>query len=291
MRITLAFALFLCVTCSTLGAQDKPQGAPDAEKIGWRLGTQLWSFNRFTFFEAIEKTASLGLKYAEAFPGQKLSKDKPDVVFDHNIPVEIQREAMQKLKEAGVTIVNYGVVGLGANEAENRKVFDFARTMGIETICSEPAPEDLPGIAKLCEEYGINVAIHNHPLPTRYWNPDAVLAALKGIESKRVGACADTGHWLRSGINPIQAMQKLEGKIICYHFKDLNRPGLTGHDVPWGTGKGNARAMLEEIRRQNFKGVFSIEYEHKWTNSLPDIAECVAFFNQTAAELSKGETK
>ena len=43
---------------------------------GWRLGTQAYSFNRYTFFEAIEKTASLGLDWIEAYPGQTLS-DKP----------------------------------------------------------------------------------------------------------------------------------------------------------------------------------------------------------------------
>ena len=41
----------------------------------------------------------------------------------------------------GITLVNYGVVGLPNNEAECRKVFDFAKEMGIETIVSEP-PED-----------------------------------------------------------------------------------------------------------------------------------------------------
>ena len=55
------------------------------------------------------------------------------------------------------------------------------------------------------------------------------------------------------------------------------------HDVPWGTGKADVQALLAELKRQNFKGVFSIEYEHNWTNSVPEIAKCVAYFNQVAA--------
>ena len=35
---------------------------------GWRLGVQAWTFNRFTFYEAIDKTASLGLEWIEAYP-------------------------------------------------------------------------------------------------------------------------------------------------------------------------------------------------------------------------------
>ena len=57
-----------------------PAGTPNAEKLGWRLACQAYSFNRFTFFEAVDKTASTGCKFIEAYPGQKLSPDKKDVV-------------------------------------------------------------------------------------------------------------------------------------------------------------------------------------------------------------------
>ncbi len=65
-----------------------------------------------------------------------------------------QKQAVKKiLADAGVTLTNYGVVGLPNNEAECRKVFDFAKEMGIENIVSEP-PADafrsdrqaLPGV-------------------------------------------------------------------------------------------------------------------------------------------------
>ena len=102
--------------------------------------------------------------------------------------------------------------------------------------------------------------------------------------SERVGACADTGHWNRSGLVPVECLRKLEGRIVSLHFKDLNQKG-GGHDVPWGTGVCDVRAMLTELRRQKFKGVFSIEYEHNWQNSLPEIKQCVEFFNQVAAEI------
>ena len=59
---------------SPLAAADLAKGAPNAEKLGWRLGCQAYSFNRFTFFEAVDKTASLGLHYIEGYPGQRISK-------------------------------------------------------------------------------------------------------------------------------------------------------------------------------------------------------------------------
>jgi len=288
MVIASAMCVFTIGVTGAGAAQDSPgKGAPNAEKIGWRLGCQAYSFNRFTFFEAIDKNQSLGLKWIEAYPGQKLSPEKTDVTFDHNAPPEIREEVKAKLKKAGVRLVNYGVVGLPNDEAECRKVFDFAKDMGIETIVSEPPAEAFDLVDKLCQEYGINMAIHNHPEPSKYWNPDKVLEVCKG-RSKRIGACADTGHWMRSGVDPLEALKKLEGRIISFHFKDLNEFGnKKAHDVPWGTGAGDVKGWLEEIKRQGIKAVFSVEYEHNWENSVPEIAECVAYFDKVAEELSK----
>ncbi|MGB2754113.1 MAG: sugar phosphate isomerase/epimerase [Phycisphaerae bacterium] len=263
---------------------------PAAEAFGWRLGMQAYSFNRYTLFEAIEKTASLGLRYIEAYPGQKLSAERSDVCWDHNTGPEIRQEVKRKLDASGVRLVCYGVVGLDKDEAAARKVFDFAKDMGIETIVSESPRDALPSLDKLCGEYTISIAIHNHPKPSPYWDPQIVLDACQGL-SPRIGACADTGHWMRSDVNPVEALRKLQGRIVSLHFKDLNAMGQGAHDVPWGTGQGNVRAMLEELARQRLKAVFSIEYEHNWTSSLPEIARCVAYFEQVAGELAAASSR
>lgn len=158
----------------------------------WRLSIQAYTFNRFTFYEAVDKTKALGLCYIEAYPGQQLSKEKQNVKFDHNMSSEVKNEVLQKLHEAGFKLVNYGVLSLPNDETECRKVFNFAKDMGIETIVSEPPEESFDLVEKLCEEYKINVAIHNHPRPSHYWNPDTVLKVCEG-RSSRIGACADTG--------------------------------------------------------------------------------------------------
>jgi len=283
---TAVMAALAVVSLAPLAMAADAPGAPNAEKLGWRLGCQAYSFNRFTFFEAIDKTASLGLKYIEAYPGQKLSPEKPDVVFDHNCSADVQAEVKAKLASAGVKLVNYGVVDLPENEAESRKVFEFAKAMGIETICSEPKPEAMAMLDKLTQEYGINIAIHNHPKPSRYWDYQNLLKAVEGT-GKRIGSCADTGHWCRSGVDPLTAIKALEGRIISFHFKDLNEMKPDAHDVPWGTGVTNVDALLKEIHRQGIKAVFSIEYEHNWDNSVPEIAKCVAYFDKMAVELAK----
>ena len=215
---------------------NRAKGAPNAEKLGWRLGCQAYTFNRFTFFEAVDKTASLGLHYIEAYPGQRISKDS-SAAIGADMTAADRKEVLKKLADSGVKMVNFGVGGC------DRKHFEFAKEMGIETLVAEPDEDDFDAIDKLCDEFGINLAIHNHPKPSHYWNPDTVLKVCKG-RSKRIGACADTGHWARSGLNPLECLKKLEGRIISFHFKDLNKMGLDAHDVPWGTGvcdvKGDA---------------------------------------------------
>ena len=57
-------------------AAELAQGAPHAEKLGWRLGCQAYSFNKYTFYEAIDKVQSLGLHYIEAYPGQKVVRSQ-----------------------------------------------------------------------------------------------------------------------------------------------------------------------------------------------------------------------
>jgi sugar phosphate isomerase/epimerase len=137
-------------------------------------------------------------------------------------------------------------------------------------------------IDKLAGEYGINVAIHNHPKPSHYWSPQAVLDAVK--DAKHVGACADIGHWRRSELVPVEGLKQLEGKIISLHVKDIDD---AKKDVVWGTGNVDVRACLEELARQKGKYLFSIEYESTEGDELiANVAKSVEFFNTVASELA-----
>ena len=270
----------VCFVGQTTQAQDQ-----------WQLGMQAYSFNRFTFYEAVDKNKALGMNSIEAYPGQRLSPQHGDATFHHTMSAALMLDVKQMLKAKGVTLVNYGVVGLPNNEDECQQVFHFAKAMGIKTIVSEPPEEAFDLIDRLCQVYEISVALHNHPKPSHYWDPDTVLRLCEG-RSKWIGACADTGHWTRSGVDPLKAIKKLGAakRIISLHFKDLNEFGVrNAHDVPWGTGVSQARAILAELHRQDFKGAFSIEYEHNWLNSMPEIKKCVAFFRKNQAELSDVE--
>jgi hypothetical protein len=170
-------------------------------------------------------------------------------------------------------VVSYGVVDTGRTEESMRQVFDFAREMGIRTIVTEPEDGDFPILEKLVKEYDINIAIHNHPEPSKYAKPETVLAHVQGLDD-RIGACADTGHWMRGGIRPVEALKLLSGRIIDVHLKDRSDFGTEKNidDVPFDRGKANIHDILAELTLQNYPGTLTIEYENEAEVMTPEPA-------------------
>jgi sugar phosphate isomerase/epimerase len=252
----------------------------DFKTGGFAIGCQAWTFREFTVFEAIEKTAAAGGRVIEFYSGQKLSPEKPETIFSHNSPGEIISAVKACLKKMGVRAVNYGVIGVPNEEGDARKIFEFAKALGLYGITTESTGSvDL--IEKLASKYNIRVGFHNHPRRSndpsyRLWNPQYIKKLVTGRDS-RVGAVADVGHWARSGLDPVNCLKILRGRIISAHLKDVSAKSADAHDVPFGTGVCNLPAILKELKRQKFAGNVSIEHEYNWLNNVIDVAQCVGF--------------
>jgi sugar phosphate isomerase/epimerase len=293
MKLFSAAIVTATIFASSLAFADDPKAKRDdeaSEKLGIKLSLQCWTFNRLTFFETVDKAVGLGVKYLEMYPGQKLKPDSKEVV-NRKMSDEVIAEVKKKLGDAGVKLVAYGVDGIPTDEKGARETFDWAKKMGIEVLVTETTPNDV--LDKLSQEYKIKVALHNHP---KTWPPDMVLNACKD-KGKWIGSCSDTGHWMRANLVPVDQFKKLEGRVLHSHFKDLNEFG-NGHDVVWGEGRGDPKAMLTELKRQNYKGYLSIEFEYGDLKHLDaNLPKCVEFFDKTLAELgapglaSKDESK
>jgi len=284
MKPARHFILQIIICLGLLVPVARAADSTDAEKLGWKLGVQCWTFRELTFVETVDRIHQLGLKYVEMFPGQKLKPDS-DAVVGPDMPADVTAEVQTKLKAANVQLVSLGVAAIPEGEDAARKLFDWAKKMGIEVIVTETVPSET--IDKLSGEFGIKVAIHNHPTT---WPPEKILAATKGLSS-RIGSCADTGHWKRAGFDTVEQIKKLGSRAIHSHFKDVAPvEGQSGNfvDAPWGTGQGNATAMLAELKNQGYQGYFMIEYEYGSVDELmANLPKCILFFNQTAAQLAK----
>lgn len=278
--VTILLITVCCLLVSTVKAQTK------AEQNGWRLGMQSYSFHLFSLTEALDKTQQLGLNYIEVYPGHKLGGKWGDRVFDFNLDKQTQQELKDLAHSKDIKIVGTGVY-VAEKSSDWEKMFRFAKAMDMEFISCEPALADWDLVEKLSKQYGIKISVHNHPQPSDYWKPENLLQAISH-RSHSLGSCADVGHWRREGLNQIECLKKLDGRIISLHFKDIaaKKAGeKEQHDVIWGTGILDIKAMLKELKRQNFKGIFSIEYEYNWENSVPDIKKCIQYFNEVADEI------
>jgi sugar phosphate isomerase/epimerase len=185
-----------------------------------------------------------------------------------------------KLAEKGIRAVSYGVVAVPSDEAGARKVFEFAKKFDLYGITTESV-ESLDTIEKLVKEYDIRVGIHNHPRRPddanyKVWDPNYVLSVVKDRDS-RIGSTADIGHWVRSGLDPLDCLKILKGRVITTHLKDLNEKSASAHDVPYGNGISNIPAILTELKRQGFVGNVSVEYEYNWEDNAYDAAQCIGF--------------
>jgi len=280
----IGLAALVLPLAALAAGEDKLPGIPAEYKTnGFAIGCQAYTFNRFSAFEAIEKTAQAGGKVIEFYPGQKLSKDEPTLMVDHNASPEVIAKLKDKLAKHNIKAVNYGVVGVPKDEAGARKVFEFAKGMGMRAITTE-STEAIDTLEKMAREYNIGVAFHNHPRQAnnpnyKVWDPKYIAGLVKDRDA-RLGACADTGHWARSGLDPVEGLQTLKGRVISTHLKDLNKKGGDAHDVPFGTGVCNIKGCLDELRAQGFQGNISIEYEHNWDNSVPDVTRCIDFVRE-----------
>ena len=257
-----------------------PEDRKFTERLGWEIGPQIYSFRMFPFDEALKMVSACGGSSFEQYPGQKVSKDidigvGPDLLKPEN------RDTLKRVKdllaEAGCTMNAFGVCG------SSRADFDFASEFNIPLINTEPPFNRIAEVNRLAEEYKINIGIHNHPSPSIYWNPDTVLAQLKD-SGPRLGACCDTGHWLRSGLNPLECVKKLKGRITGFHIKDLKRNANDRFDADCVLGQGEVGVaeIMKEVATYDIKIPFSIEFEADWNNNQQKVADCVKFFDATA---------
>ena len=104
---TVALAPF-----TTNAAETDPYG-------GFKMGLQSYSLRAFDAKTALAHTQKLGVKYWESFRNHIALDTAPEKL-----------DAVKSmLKEAGVTLLAFGVEGFNENEGAARKAFDFAKAM------------------------------------------------------------------------------------------------------------------------------------------------------------------
>ena len=251
-----------------LAAADPYRGLP--------IGVQSYSLRKYNVVDAIRHIQGMGLHFVEFY-----SKH-----LNPNATAAQLAENHQLLKRAKVSLSAHGVNRFSKDHDANRKVFEFAKRAGIRNITANPTPDSFDSLDKLVAEYNIRIAIHNHGPGALYDSIDSVKKAVDG-HHKLIGACVDTGHFIRSKEDPVKAVHELGPRVFGVHMKDEEKQEKQSHNVVIGSGHLDVLGLFKALKKVSFPadGSLSLEYEANPDNPIDDMKQCLAVAREAIAKL------
>ena len=275
--ITAIFTLMILSSCGPDGKKASGGIAADSASGGIPIGVALYSFNRYPFRESLDKSRKAGAEIVEGFFFHELGE-----AFGNKTMLDLNDKELQKMKKIidGKGLRMPSVYAGAKTRQEWTRFFEIGKVLDLDFLVCEPEPQYWDLLDSLGGTSGIRIAIHEHARgKSRYWHPDSVLVAIKGRPN--IGACGDMGHWVRSGLDPVECLKKLEGHLIGLHAKDLDESGnMDAQDVKVGSGVIDYGAVMKELDRQGYNGPIYIECEHDWENNLGDVKYGVEYFKK-----------
>jgi sugar phosphate isomerase/epimerase len=193
-----------------------------------------------------------------------------------------------KCKAAGVTGYGVGPIYMGSEEEVNA-AFDYARRVGVKTLVGVPfkmvdkkrvsSPELLQLVNRKVQEYDMKYAIHNHgpDMPELFPTAESIMEVVGSLD-KRIGLCLDVGHQLRDGKDPVNAVRQYAERLHDVHIKNVTEDTKKGKGIELPRGAINFPALVNALRKANYTGVCSLEYEKDMDDPLLGIAESLGYF-------------
>lgn len=186
-------------------------------------------------------------------------------------------EVVKEYKDGGISIYGVGVIYM-KNKAEVDQAFEYAKNVGVSIIIGVPEHDQIDYVEQKVKSYNIKLAIHNHgPEDKMYPNPQIAYDLIKN-KDPRMGLCLDVGHAQRAGVDPAKAVLKYNKRIFDLHIKDVTKAEQDGKAIETGRGIINFPALVKALRKINYPGHCSIEFEKDMKDPFPGIAESVGYF-------------
>ncbi len=266
-----------------MGRSALSQGPSSGESEGpyhpFKMGMQSYSLRGYQrdgkpdVQKALAVTKELGLHYWESYT------DHVPMTTDAGKLSARKRE----IEAAGVTVLGYGVVHFTKDFNANRRIFDFAKALGLKYLSASPDPGSFGMLDRLVEQYGVAIGIHNHGPGDHFAKIETIAEAIKD-HHPMIGCCIDTGHFLRSREDPVHAVEVFDKRIYGVHLKDVK-------DAKEFTilGKGDLRIVdfLKALAVRKYDYCLAIEYEEKPEDPSDDIKACLAEVRKALAEVRK----
>jgi inosose dehydratase len=255
----------LLATCLTPDLLARAVASPVQATPRLHLGIQLYSLRGYDLPTALKHAADMGFSQVEFYSGM--------------LPLDASAETIaatrKQVADLGMSISSHGVNRVGQDQQANVKLFEFAKALGIKNITIDPDPSAFDQLDELVKQFDLRVAIHNHGPNHRYNKVVDVLKAIEGHDA-RIGACADLGHFIRSGEHPVEVIRLLKGRLYGIHLKDFATMEAKAEGVILGKGHLDVAQVIDALLAVDFPadGALSLEYEENPKDPIADIKAC-----------------
>lgn len=246
-----------------------------AEAFELNIGIQTWTLRNLNFDQMVEFAAKHHLKEVE-------------ITAMHLNPTGPLEEIKRKkaiLEKNGLHVYTFGVAGTSLDKEENRKLFEFAKFMGIKLIVVEPNDFKIfDNLEELVKEYDIKVAIHNHGLKSMYGNPLVVKNVLKHRDP-RIGVCLDVGWVTAATFDAAKVYREYEGRVFDIHLKDKRiekkaQGDDAAIDTKIGEGQTNLKGLFAELKKSNYPGILAIETDGDYKDPTDFVVSALKFVKE-----------
>lgn len=223
-----------------------------------QLGLQTWTLRNMNFDQVVAFAVKHQIKNLQLIPNH----------IDPNAPIDELKRKKAVLEEKGLVAYTFGVAGTSMDKEKNRKLFEFAKVMGMKLIIVEPRNlQEWDNLEELVKEYDIKLAIHNHGKGSVYGDPATVKKILQARDA-RIGVCMDVGWVTGAGFDAAKVFEDYgSARVFDFHLKDKKiEKSADGKevllDVEVGTGAANYKGLFTAIHKAGWKGVMSIETDN-----------------------------
>lgn len=265
-------ATALTALSPTLASPSAPQPSK-ARPEKFSLGIAGYSFVHFNLDESLTMMKRMDVHHLS--------------IKDFHLPLDSTPDTIaafhKKLGEFDVTGYAVGPIYMTKSKTEIDAGFEYAKRVGVKLIIGVPNKEDLAYIAEKTKAYDIRYAIHNHgPEDKLYPNAKSVYDLVKDLDS-RMGLCFDMGHNMRDGQDPVADLARYRDRIFDIHFKNVTSATAEGKTCELGRGVIDIPAFVNMLRKTNYDGRCSLEFEKDMEDPLPGLAESAGYYRGVLA--------
>jgi sugar phosphate isomerase/epimerase len=242
-----------------------------ADNYDLKIGMQTWTLRNLNFDQVVEFCVKHKIKYLQLIPNH----------INPNGSKEEWQKKKDILEKNGLVPYTFGVAGTSLNKEDNRKLFEFAKFMGMKLVAVEPGDyKILDNLEELAKEYDIKVCIHNHDIKSPYGNPAVVRNLIKHRDA-RIGVCMDAGWVATTRIDVPKTYREYNGRVYDIHLKDKKVHGGPNGDRWDDTFLGEGDAKLAELfkvlKESKYDGVLAIETDKDLKDPTEHVTRALEF--------------